>query len=170
LENILISKTKRSGVHRAMVIDFGFAGHIPTPSFRFTDHPGSVCYAAPELLAGKPYDGKKVDVYALGVTLYVMIHGCYPFYNQNTTELYRMIWHEVCALQCIEVSQQQQQQQVYLLLLGAQPPPTIIACLDRHLSLLPSSMRNSDGDAQQEPCCSPVSLASQGSPVVCQHC
>ena len=33
-----------------MVIDFGFAGHIPTASYRFTDHPGSVCYAAPELL------------------------------------------------------------------------------------------------------------------------
>lgn len=94
LENILVSKTKRSGTHRAMVIDFGFAGHIPTSSYQFTDHPGSVCYAAPELLAGRPYDGKKVDMYALGVTLYVMIHGCYPFYHTDTRTLYNMIWHD----------------------------------------------------------------------------
>lgn len=99
LENILISHKKVNGVHKALLIDFGFAAIVPHSDFKFTDYPGSVCYAAPELLAGKPYDGTKVDVYALGVTLFTMIHGRYPFYSTDQKELYDKIWHDpvVCA-------------------------------------------------------------------------
>jgi len=34
-------------------------------------------------------------MYALGVTLYVMLHGFYPFYHQDNKTLYNMIWHDV---------------------------------------------------------------------------
>jgi len=94
LENVLISKTSRSGTRRLVMIDFGFAAPIPSPDHKFTDHPGSVCYAAPELLRGLPYDGTKVDIYALGVTLYTILHGYHPFSSPDQRELYRKIYHQ----------------------------------------------------------------------------
>jgi 5'-AMP-activated protein kinase, catalytic alpha subunit len=87
LENILISHKKVNGVRKALLIDFGFAAVVPHSDYKFTDHPGSLCYASPELLAGEKYDGTKVDVYALGVTLYTMLHGVYPFYSPDQREL-----------------------------------------------------------------------------------
>ena len=34
---------------------------------------------APEIEAGKGYDAPGVDIFALGVTLFIMITGRYPF-------------------------------------------------------------------------------------------
>ena len=47
-------------------------------------------------------------MYALGVTLYVMLHGFYPFYHQDNKTLYNMIWHDVSnalslSLSCVVV-------------------------------------------------------------------
>lgn len=38
-------------------------------------------YAAPEVLAGKPYIGKEQDVWALGILLYTIIYKENPFYS-----------------------------------------------------------------------------------------
>ena len=38
-------------------------------------------YAAPEVLAGKPYGGKEQDVWALGILLYTIIYKENPFYS-----------------------------------------------------------------------------------------
>jgi protein-serine/threonine kinase len=40
-----------------------------------------VDYAAPEVLAGKPYRGKEQDVWALGILLYTIIYKENPFYS-----------------------------------------------------------------------------------------
>jgi len=92
LENILVANTQVGNKKevRAILIDFGFAG-LMSPNHKFEDYPGSVCYAAPELISGIPYDGSKVDIYALGVTLYTMLHGCYPYYHENKNKMYNMI-------------------------------------------------------------------------------
>lgn len=39
---------------------------------------GTSGYMAPELTAGRPYDSKAVDVYAMGVSLYEMLNGVRP--------------------------------------------------------------------------------------------
>ena len=41
----------------------------------------STDYAAPEVLAGKPYNGKEQDVWALGILLYTIIYKENPFYS-----------------------------------------------------------------------------------------
>lgn len=38
-------------------------------------------YAAPEVLAGRPYGGKEQDVWALGILLYTIIYKENPFYS-----------------------------------------------------------------------------------------
>jgi serine/threonine protein kinase len=41
---------------------------------------GTPIYVAPEIIEGKEYSGEKVDVFACGVVLFIMLTGRYPFY------------------------------------------------------------------------------------------
>lgn len=43
------------------------------------------------IYTGQPYKGKPSDVWALGVVLYTMIYGQFPFYDQIPQELFRKI-------------------------------------------------------------------------------
>jgi len=42
---------------------------------------GTSDYMAPEIIEGKEFDGKKVDVFALGVMMFIMVSGYFPFNN-----------------------------------------------------------------------------------------
>ena len=44
---------------------------------------------APEILGKKDYAGPPTDIWALGVILYYMICGAYPFKGSDETELYK---------------------------------------------------------------------------------
>ena len=46
---------------------------------------------APELVRKHEYDGKQVDMWALGVMLYAMLNGVFPFRGQSEHELYLKI-------------------------------------------------------------------------------
>lgn len=52
---------------------------------------GSPCYAAPEMIAGKRYNGPLADIWSLGVCLFAMLCGFLPFEDANTPALYRSI-------------------------------------------------------------------------------
>jgi maternal embryonic leucine zipper kinase len=52
---------------------------------------GSPIYAAPEVIYSEQYDGKPVDVWSLGVCLYVMATGSIPWTNCNQTQLFEQI-------------------------------------------------------------------------------
>ena len=41
--------------------------------------------------AGKPYLGKPSDMWALGVVLFTMLYGQFPFYDSVPQELFRKI-------------------------------------------------------------------------------
>ena len=45
----------------------------------------------PELVRKVPYNGNKADVWALGVMLYFMLVGMFPFRASNEAELSRLI-------------------------------------------------------------------------------
>ena|SRR3990167_541829 len=89
LENILISGEGKQA--KLLLIDFGFAALMESSTHKFHDFPGSVCYAAPELIQGIPYAGSSADVYSLGVILYTLVQGIYPHYSEDRRELAKMI-------------------------------------------------------------------------------
>lgn len=46
---------------------------------------------APELTKKKEYDGRAVDMWALGVLLFVMLTGVFPFKGTSESDLYYKI-------------------------------------------------------------------------------
>ena len=77
LENIMIGKNKQ-----IKLIDFGFSVTCKEgKNIRIIC--GTPSYMAPELTLKKDYDGKKVDVWALGIIVFVMCAGFYPFRGKN---------------------------------------------------------------------------------------
>ncbi|WQF76082.1 Putative serine/threonine-protein kinase, active [Colletotrichum destructivum] len=73
-ENVILD-----GEGHIKLIDFGSAAYIKNGPFDV--FVGTIDYAAPEVLAGKPYGGKEQDVWALGILLYTIIYKENPFYS-----------------------------------------------------------------------------------------
>lgn len=59
--------------------DFGLARFIRSSSPLLQTRCGSEAYAAPEVVMGNLYDGRKTDAWALGVVLYALIASELPF-------------------------------------------------------------------------------------------
>ncbi|KAJ3073074.1 Serine/threonine-protein kinase par-1 [Podochytrium sp. JEL0797] len=68
------------------IADFGFSNHFD-PEGKLETFCGSPPYAAPELFQGRRYVGPEVDIWSLGVILYVLTTGCLPFDGKNLQEM-----------------------------------------------------------------------------------
>jgi serine/threonine protein kinase len=66
----------------AKLIDFGFCCRL-NKEFRSTVC-GTPSYTPPEIIRKQPYDPELVDVWSLGVTLYVMLAAQFPFDGRDT--------------------------------------------------------------------------------------
>jgi hypothetical protein len=75
-ENLLTSADAADGAIK--LCDFGLAVAAPPDEHLLHDLCGSAEYCAPEMVRGFGY-GPKVDVWALGVVLYILFSGCSPF-------------------------------------------------------------------------------------------
>ena len=73
MENILITKEGY-----VKIIDFGFSLCI-TNDEKLKSFCGTPSYMAPEIVAKKDYSGKQADVWAMGILLYIMLTGSFPF-------------------------------------------------------------------------------------------
>ena len=85
LENILLDCN-----NLIKIIYFGFATFVRSPEYSKL-FCGTPSYMAPEIVGKRENSGAPADVWALGVLLFVMLTGSYPFKSSSDRELYRMI-------------------------------------------------------------------------------
>lgn len=80
LENVLVTSADRSGpltLYRVKITDFGLSKAMGAGLSEPRSVVGSRRYIAPEVLESRPYD-RRVDLWSLGVLLYVLLEGRYP--------------------------------------------------------------------------------------------
>uniref|UniRef100_A0A1I8PQ72 SNF-related serine/threonine-protein kinase n=1 Tax=Stomoxys calcitrans TaxID=35570 RepID=A0A1I8PQ72_STOCA len=70
--------------------DFGFSNKF-SPGQKLETFCGSLAYSAPEILLGDSYDAPAVDIWSLGVILYMLVCGQPPFEKANDSETLTMI-------------------------------------------------------------------------------
>ncbi|GAB1604854.1 testis-specific serine/threonine-protein kinase 2-like [Argonauta hians] len=73
LENLLLDEKDS-----IKITDFGFSKKVSGNSLSQT-YCGSKSYAAPEILTGCPYNPFKSDIWAVGIILYILSTGKFPF-------------------------------------------------------------------------------------------
>ena len=82
-ENILLNKQKTI----LKLVDFGLSNSYKHGDLLKTAC-GSPCYAAPEMISGKEYNGLYSDLWSCGVVLYCMLVGKLPFDDEDIKVLY----------------------------------------------------------------------------------
>ncbi|KAI9230564.1 MAG: kinase-like domain-containing protein [Piptocephalis tieghemiana] len=85
IENVLLTPEGK-----VKLIDFGLS-NLYSPRSHLRTFCGSLYFAAPELLCARPYTGPEVDVWSLGVVLYVLVCGRVPFDDQSMPVLHAKI-------------------------------------------------------------------------------
>ena len=74
-----------------ILTNFCLGKHLMGANDLLKDQRGSPAYISPEVLSGKPYQGKPSDMWALGVVLFTMLYGQFPFYDAVPHELFSQI-------------------------------------------------------------------------------
>ncbi|GAB6026129.1 Serine/threonine-protein kinase 40, variant 2 [Chamberlinius hualienensis] len=87
LGNMVLNKS----THHVVITNFCLGKHLVNENDLLKDQRGSPAYISPDVLSGKPYLGKPSDMWALGVVLFTMLYGQFPFYDSNPQELFRKI-------------------------------------------------------------------------------
>ncbi len=77
LDNILLD-----GEFSVKICDFGVSRFIKKGNY-IREQCGTPAYIAPEIIKDKGYEGFSADLWSLGVLLYVMISGTFPFTADN---------------------------------------------------------------------------------------
>ena len=89
-ENILM--TDDTDDAEPKLVDFGLS-KIIGPSEKCNDPFGTLSYVAPEVLLQKPYD-KSVDLWSVGVIIYLLLSGTLPFDDDDDREIARQTNHD----------------------------------------------------------------------------
>ncbi|TPX32893.1 hypothetical protein SmJEL517_g04049 [Synchytrium microbalum] len=85
IENVLIDK-----LGNIKLIDFGLS-NLYSPGSQLQTFCGSLYFAAPELLNARAYTGPEVDIWSLGIILYVLVCGRVPFDDTSMPVLHSKI-------------------------------------------------------------------------------
>lgn len=81
LENILIDDQLN-----LKLADFGFACYKNIDSLN--SYRGTMTYMAPEIKEGKTYKGQNVDMFSIGVILFIIVQGIFPFKEARKEEYF----------------------------------------------------------------------------------
>jgi 5'-AMP-activated protein kinase catalytic alpha subunit len=84
-ENLLLNEHKQ-----IKIIDFGLSNCYKTGR-QLQTACGSPCYAAPEMIMGKTYNGNAVDIWSIGIVLFAMVCGYLPYEDPDNLRLYKKI-------------------------------------------------------------------------------
>ena len=84
-ENLLIGKGKI-----LKIIDFGLSNYF-NGNYLLNTPCGSPCYASPEMVSGKKYNGFCIDIWSTGIILYAMLCGYLPFEDPQNEVLFKKI-------------------------------------------------------------------------------
>lgn len=87
LGNIVLNRSTK----KITITNFCLGKHLIREDDLLKDQRGSPAYISPDVLSGAPYSGKASDMWALGVVLYTMLYGQFPFYDSVPHELFRKI-------------------------------------------------------------------------------
>jgi len=85
-ENLLLDKN-----NILKIIDFGLSNYFNNEINLLKTPCGSPCYASPEMVSGKKYNGFFIDIWSSGIILYAMICGFLPFEDKNNNILFKKI-------------------------------------------------------------------------------
>ena len=86
--NILFLDKERTHI---VIIDFGISG-MANGNQREKIKAGTTAFLPPEMASGEEFSSNaKLDIWAMGIILYVMVEGCYPFEGKNTKEIIKSI-------------------------------------------------------------------------------
>jgi len=80
LENLLLDEESE----KLYLIDFGYCGLSNNGSSIFNEPVGSPLYSCPEKMKNVPYCAQSSDVWSLGICLFRLLNGFYPFYPHDT--------------------------------------------------------------------------------------
>ena len=82
--NILFLDKERTQI---VIIDFGISG-MANGNQREKIKAGTTSFLPPEVASGEEFSSnQKLDIWAMGIILYLMVEGCYPFDGKNTKEI-----------------------------------------------------------------------------------
>ncbi|XP_062619662.1 uncharacterized protein LOC134281197 [Saccostrea cucullata] len=87
LGNMMLNKRSR----RITITNFCLGKHLVSEKDYLKDQRGSPAYISPDVLSAKPYLGKPSDMWALGVVLFTMLYGQFPFYDVVPQKLFSKI-------------------------------------------------------------------------------
>lgn len=87
LENVLLERETNS----VKIIDFGFACQVKSHDVKLRVFCGTPSYMAPEMVSGLEYSGFMTDIWSLGVMLFVLLAGRFPFAADSEAQLYARI-------------------------------------------------------------------------------
>ena len=86
LENILIDEH-----FNIKLIDFGLCAVKENEFDMLNDHLGTMRYIAPEMLSGGEGYNDSVDIWAIGVILFMLLTGSYPYDGSSKENIFRRI-------------------------------------------------------------------------------
>jgi len=86
-ENILLTDAESKKIK---MIDFGIARDTDCQP-KSTEIIGSLHYMAPETIMGKSTNDPSIDVWSMGIILYVLVYGKFPFRGKNADEVKKSI-------------------------------------------------------------------------------
>ena len=84
-ENIIINNNLK-----IKIVDFGLSNEYKKDEL-LKSQCGSLCFASPEMISGKKYNGLSTDIWSIGVIIFSMICGYLPFQEEDTKILCQKI-------------------------------------------------------------------------------